>query len=180
MKRRGSVEAVIAALRDECAAELERIDRETAAELDRAPAPDGAAGPADGEARLLAARRQARERLAREDWADARTAIEAREAFLRRAAEAGLRALAAAPDEDRRAFLQQLADEGARRLGGAGFTIAVAPRDAALLPFAVPDPAVEGGCIVRAGNRAFDNTLRARAARFEPRWRAALGKAYWP
>lgn len=197
MRTLGSPAAVASAIDDDAAAECERIERETAAALARL-AEEEAAEPAalpEREVRLAAARREARERLAQEDLADAREALEARESWLRRAVAEGRRRLAEpAPAATRRAELGRLAREGLDRLPDDLVEIVVAPADAALLDEAwaraiAPgrtarvvrgDDALAGGCVVRRadGRVSFDNSLDARARRFEAAWRTALGALY--
>lgn len=197
MKALGSPAAVIAAVRDDAEAEVERLEREAEAALARLAAEDGAAREPlpDREPRLASARREARERLAREDLLDAREALEAREAWLALAVAEGTRLLdepvAAA---ERRRELAVLAREALERLRRDPVEVLVAPSDAGLLDAAwarelAPDRQVHvvarpglspGGCIVQreGGKVAFDNTREARARRFEAAWRTALGALY--
>jgi vacuolar-type H+-ATPase subunit E/Vma4 len=197
VKALGSPAAVVAALRDDADAEVELIERETQASLARLAAEEAAEPPVlpERELRLAAAHRRAREQLAQEDVLDAREALEGREAWLARAVAAGQRAIEEpAPAPQRRAELGRLAREGLDRLAGEAIDVLVAPADAALLDDAwardlAPGRAVRvvastelahGGCLVRSadGKVTFDNTLPARARRFEAAWRSALGALY--
>jgi vacuolar-type H+-ATPase subunit E/Vma4 len=197
MKALGSPAAVAAAVGDDADAEVDRIEREARAALARIAeeeAKDPAALP-EREVRLAAARREAHERRAREDLLDARESLEAREAWIHRAEAEGRRLLAEpAPAADRRAAIARLVQEGLDRLPGDTIVVAVAPADAPLLDEAwaralspgravrvVPEEGVSpGGAIVRSadGKVAFDDTLEARARRFEAAWRSALGALY--
>lgn len=195
MRSLGSSAAVAAAVREDEGAEVERIDRETVAALARLVEEDAAAPVAlpEREVRLGAARREARELLAQEDLRDAREALEARESWMRRAVVEGRKLLAdPVPAAQRRADLARLAREGLDRLPGDPVEIVVAPADAALLDDAwirdlAPgravrvvqgDDALAGGCVVQSGKVTFDNSLEARARRFEAAWRTALGALY--
>jgi len=200
MRTFGSSAAVVSAIREDVAAELERLAQQTAREVDRLRH-DDAARPLtlpERAARLATARRLMRERLSQEDWEDARAALEERERWLVQAVAEGERALGrpeSAPA--RRQLVQRLALEGLSRLSGRSFEVVVSSADAAVV-----DPewcralaaeaakgevrlvvaAVGGGCLVRGidGRARFDNTFPARARRFESIWRAALGHLYEP
>lgn len=197
MKALGSPAAVAAAVRDDADASVEKVERDLAAALARLAAEEGAepGAPVDRDARLAGARRQAREHLAREDLADAREPLEAREAWLRRVLAEGWRRLdEPQPQGARREQLARLAREGLDRVPGDEVEIVVSPADAALVDaswaatLAPPRRARlasdaglrAGGCLVRSsdGRVAFDNSLEARARRFEAAWRAALGGLY--
>jgi vacuolar-type H+-ATPase subunit E/Vma4 len=193
----GSVASVVAAIADEVDAEVEAIrGRVEAARAALASASAGEPGtPAEREGRLVAARQQARERLARADWEASRAALREREQWMTSVAEAGLRRLRA-PAADaplRRRELTALIQEAVEALPGTTFDAALSPADAALFDTAASLPAVPGadvrvsadeevggGCrvSVRGGRVSFDNTYPARARRAEPEWRAALGKLY--
>jgi vacuolar-type H+-ATPase subunit E/Vma4 len=197
MKALGSPAAVVAAVRDDAGAEVERLERESRAALARLAAEEAAEPAAipERESRLATARREARELLAREDLLDAREALEAREAWIVEAVAEGRRLLAEpVPAAERRADLARLAREGIDRLPGDAFDVIVAPSDAALLDerwagALAPGRAARvvaeagispGGCLVRSpdGKVSFDDTLEARARRFEVAWRTALGALY--
>jgi vacuolar-type H+-ATPase subunit E/Vma4 len=195
MKTLGSVAAVVAALRDEGREQAEQVLAAADARVS-APPPggqDGAPLPAS-EARRAAARRRARERLAVEDLADSRAALEARAAFFVRAAEEGGKLLRAPePDEVRRDRLHALAAEAIARLpGDRELIVALSPEDAAVMGegpapalgprvVVVADAALgPADCLVRTadGRLAVDNGVEARVRQFEPVWRAALAELH--
>jgi vacuolar-type H+-ATPase subunit E/Vma4 len=182
-----------AALRDDAAVEAERRLAE-ANETARRIAAD-TTPPQDPEPRLAAARREARERIAAEDWLDSRTAIEDREEWMRLAIErARARLIAPEPPADRRARLARLATEALAALPGDELVVALAPEDAAIVDAAwaaalrpgarvtvevVPE-AAPAGCTVRTadGRISSDNGVDARLRRFESACRVALGRIY--
>ena len=191
----GSVESIVAAIREEARAEIDRLDAETAATIARFCDEDRQTPVAvpDGDARIEAARRQARERAAEENWADRQLALESRERWMARVVALGLDRLRAADAATRRDDLLYLAGEAAARVGGPAVEIIVAPDDLALadptwcaqvagtigaaVTVAV-DAAVTGGCIARSadGRLNYDNTFTARTRRFEGAWRSALSE----
>jgi vacuolar-type H+-ATPase subunit E/Vma4 len=199
MKLLGSVASVVAAVREEATAEVEKLEREVGAELRRLEQEAARRPPAlaDRNERLAAARREARERLAREDWEDSRTALEERERWIQQVVAEGRRRLAEPMSAERqRALLTRLAAEALERLPGDRFEVVACAADAALMDeewcrevasaagklqlCAVAAEEIAGGCIVRTADRkiAFDNTFDARARRLESAWRAALGSSY--
>ena len=176
MQPLGSIAAVCAAIREDAAAEAERIAREGAAARERLLAVDeGPALPtAEREARISAARRHARELLATEDAADARTLLEAREQWMAAVVERAMRSLS---ESDRRNRLQALARELRQRLPKSILT--VAPEDVAFVEGAVADSSMHaGGMRATDGKLTLDESLEARARRLEPIWRAALGRIW--
>ena len=191
MKALGSVQSVLAAIREDAGAEIERVEKDAEAESARLGAEEARAVEAkDREERLAAASRAAREKLAREDSRDARAALEAREQWMAQAAELG-RALLLAPQplEARRALLTALVREARERLCGESCVIHVAPRDQDLLDDSLlaelavtrgPPAGIAGGCILRSasGKLSLDNSFEERARRFDASLRAALGKVY--
>lgn len=189
MKPAGSAASVLATLRDDAQAEIERIEQEAEAAVSKAARDEaGTAEPADRADRLAAAARQRRDRLAREDWEDRRVALRLREEWIGQVIEEGRKLLEEPGDlSRRRALLRTLADEALRRLPpGDRCTISVAARDGELLDADFlgerlargPPAPIRGGCIVRAANLVVDNSLEERERRFEAEWRAALAKAY--
>ena len=193
----GSVESVIAAIREEARAEGERIDAEAAAAIVRLGEEDARAPAvlADADARIDAARRRAREFAADEDWADRRVSLDAREQWLTRAAELGLERLRTLDAVTRREDLLHLAREAATRVGRAAVEILVGFED---LPLAdhqwiadvaastqatvtlAGSPAITGGCIARGadGRLSYDNTFRTRLRRLDAGWRQALSELF--
>ena len=191
----GSVESVVAAIREEAFAETDRIETQTAAAIARLREEDRQRPVAipDGDARIEAARRLALERAAEENWADRQLALESRERWMARAVALGLDRLRAADPATRREDLLHFACEAAACVGGRTVEIVVAPDDlplldsawrgqmAAMLDAAVTisaDPVVSDGCIARSadGRLHYDNTLAARTRRLEGAWRSALSE----
>jgi vacuolar-type H+-ATPase subunit E/Vma4 len=194
----GSAASVVEALRDEAAAEIEALERATEEEIRLLRSAAEARLPPDAglEARLAVARREAAQRLAREDLADRRGALEERERWIARATALGQERLASAGDPAaRRELLARLAREALASLPGDHFRISVSPADAPLLDAAwcraaagpsrrltvsSDDPPEGGGCLVRTedGRVSFDNGFAARARRFESAWRAQLARVF--
>jgi vacuolar-type H+-ATPase subunit E/Vma4 len=186
---RQEVEEEVARIREETERESERLKR--ARESEPVEVPDRAL-------RLESARREAAERLAREDWADRRAALEDREAWIAEAERQGLATLAR-PEAtaDRADLLLRFIGEALERLPGETFEVMLAPGDRASLNgdtglrlasvrgereivLKADDSARPGACLVRTGNgkTSFDNGLEARARRFENTCRAALAEIY--
>ena len=185
MKTLGSPQALLAAMREDGDAELERIEQEAQAQMARLDAQArGEIEAPDREERLAAAAREQRERLAREDWNDARSALEAREQWMQRAAVEGRKLLRTPPET-----LRALAIEALQRFPGEPCTLHVA-RDTAVDPalleelkLSAGEPVdIAGGCVVRSkvSPLSVDNSYGERAHRFEAQLRAALGKVYGP
>jgi vacuolar-type H+-ATPase subunit E/Vma4 len=191
----GSVEWIVAAIREEARAESDRLENETAATIARLREEDRQTPVVipDRDARLEAARRLARERGAEENWTDRQLALESRERWMTRVVALGLEQLRNADAATRRADQLHLACEAAARVGGPQVQIVVAPDDLALAGPAwraemaasvdvsvtvSADPAVTGGCIARSadGRLNYDNTFATRTRRFEAAWRAALSE----
>ena len=198
MRLAGSAASVVEALRDEAAAEIEALERSTEEEIRRLRAAAEEEPPPDagGEARLQAARREAAERLARDDLADRRGALEERERWIARAAALGQERLAQIGDTaERRELLARLAREALASLPGDSFRISVSPADAPLidadwqravagpsrrLAVSSEAPPAAGGCLActEDGRVSFDNGFAARARRFEAAWRAELARVF--
>jgi vacuolar-type H+-ATPase subunit E/Vma4 len=197
----GSVASVVAAVADDVEVQVEAVRRRAEAARAALRAQE-AADPAvlpQREARLMAARQQARERLARADWEAAREALQDRERWMAAVAEAGMGRLCAhgGDSEQRRQEIGALIGEALAVLPAGSFDVAVGAEDAALVaadqarlaelaprvPLCVrADDTVRGGCRVQARDArvSFDNTYAARAHRLEPEWRAAVGEVYGP
>jgi vacuolar-type H+-ATPase subunit E/Vma4 len=202
MRTLGSAASVAEAVREEAAREVERIRRDAEEAIARLEAALESADvtPADREARLSTARREISARLAAEDSEDRRTALEEREAWTERAIRLGSERLAREPDAaSRRELLLSLGVEAAGRLPSDDVEIAVAPSDGPLVDAAFLDELArragkrsaqraeegelpESGCIVSVpgGKVRADNTLSARARRFESAWRRELTEIYGP
>jgi vacuolar-type H+-ATPase subunit E/Vma4 len=193
MKAWGSAASVIAALRDDATAEVERLEREADASLNHLNPPVAAApaAPDDGE-RLARARRAVAELEADEDWQDVVAAAADRDAWIRGVADAGRRAIADAPDA--LAWTASLAIEAARQLPGTACIVSVpsslraAVTDAWRQEIArasgkavtVEAGAMTAGCIARTPDGAvtFDNRVEAREERSQATWRAAVARIY--
>ncbi|HUJ13252.1 MAG TPA: hypothetical protein VL284_05605 [Thermoanaerobaculia bacterium] len=163
MQTVGSVASIIAAIREDCAAEVERLDRSIAEQVEalRKEQETTSVAVADRESRLAAARRENQERVAQQEWEGRRAEIEQREAWI-------ARVVAKAHDawKPSREQLDALIHEATQNLGAAESEIKVIERD--------------GGCVVTAGDMVFDNTLDARSQRLEAEWRKALSEVYRP
>lgn len=187
----GSVASVIAAIREDAAAEVERIEESAAAECTqrRADAAAATIAIADRAERLADARRRAATVLAEAEWSGRRAVIEQREAWIRDVVANAIGRAAADPDS-----LAALAREALANLPALPCEIHVAAGDeqlageawCAVLAEATGKPAVTrgdaspiaGGCIATCGDVTFDNSFEARARRAEPQWRASLSKLY--
>lgn len=193
----GSVEAVVAAIREDALEETQRIEREGGVAVRRLQQEDAALPVvvADADARLAAARTRARERLAVEDWSDRQSALKAREAWVAAVVAAAEQRLEQRPAGDRLSGLVTLACEALDRLTAAECTLLVSIRDRAIIDAethhqlerttgkrvtVTADGTIAGGCIAesRDGRIRFDNTYAARVRRFEPVWRRALGERF--
>jgi vacuolar-type H+-ATPase subunit E/Vma4 len=201
MRTLGSAVSVVEAVREEAEREVERIRRESDEAVRRleADARIADATPLDRDARLAAARREVSASLAAEDAADRRAALEEREAWAMRAIDAGRRRLADDRDAvSRRELLLALAIEAAATIPFEEVEVGVAPWDARFVDAAFLDEVArrsgkrsakrsgnqddlpESGCVVSSpgGKVRSDNSLPARARRFEGAWRRALTEIY--
>lgn len=201
MKTLGSPESVADAVAEEAAREIERLLRDADAEVRRLREEGETADvtPRDRAARLAAAHREVSSRLAREDWEDRCAALQERERWAERAIRlARERFDAAGQPASRRELLLALALEGAGNLPPGAIEVASSAVDAPLVDDSlvaeiarrsgrpcVPASGADrpqSGCVVSTsgGKIRFDNSLEARARRFEPAWRAALTEIYGP
>lgn len=198
IKTLGNVAAVAAAIAEEAAAQIAAMEQELQAALAAIAAAEVVPTvPPELAARLEAARRAAADRQAADDLEDRRQWLEQRETWFARVVEEGWRRLRRPVEPaTRRERLARLAAEAVRALGSDECQLVVGPADRVLLDDAwrehleqttgariveiVADDTIRDGCIVRslAGNLMFDNTLEARARRFEGVWRRVLGKRY--
>ena len=163
MQTLGSPASVVAAIREEAEAEVERLQETTAAELAalRTEATSTSVVIADRDARLTAARREAEERIARQEWEGRRAVMQQREQWMQRVVAAAQERWTVTSGE----ALDALVREAKSRLPDGACEVIVSPR---------------GGCVVRCGDLSFDNTFEARARRLEPEWRSALSGMYQP
>ncbi|HEX9150042.1 MAG TPA: V-type ATP synthase subunit E family protein [Thermoanaerobaculia bacterium] len=200
MKTLGSPASVADAVREEASREVERLLRDTDEEIVRlrSEAQSGDVTPPDRPARLAAARREVSARLAREDWEDRRAALEERERWTERAIRLARERLDGDREAaSRRELLLALAVEAAERLPAGAVEISVSASDASIADDAFVEELArrarrtvarargdlpQSGCVVSTvgGKVRFDNSLEARARRFEPLWRAALTEIYGP
>lgn len=158
MQTLGSPASVIAAIREDAAAEAERIQEAAASELAsiRAEAASAEVAIADREERLAAARRETGERIAKQEWEARRAVIEQREEWIGRVvAKARERWGTLDP-----ARVAELVQEARAHLPDGAFQV--------------------DGCVVTVGNVSFDNSFEARSRRLEPEWRNALSGIYRP
>lgn len=180
----GSVASIVAAIREDAQAEVDRIDDTTAKEIETIRAEGAAASVAisDREARLAAARAEADERIARQEWDARRRVLEQRETWVDRVTAAARNSW-----QVDRAQLTALIREALQTIDAAEVEIAVAERDRPLVDVKklgrkvrLTNADIDGGCIVTGGNLVFDNSFEARARRLEPAWRKALSEVYRP
>ena len=163
MQTLGSPASVVAAIREEAEAEVERIQELTAAELAamKAEATATSVVIVDRDTRVTAARRETEERIARQEWEGRRAVMQQREQWIQRVvAEAQARWSVTSGEA-----LDALVREAKSRLPDGPCEVIVGPR---------------GGCVVRSGDLSFDNTFEARARRLESEWRSALSGMYTP
>ena len=176
METLGSVPSVVAAIRDEAAAEVEKLERE-------APkiAPE-AVVITDRESRIAGAHRENRERIAQQEWESRRAIVEQREAWIARVRQA------ARERWNDRDWLE-LAKEALERIPGDTCVLCHPERsegsgregDLAKLTgkkITFKPAPLSGGCIVTSGGVTFDNTFEAREHRLEAEWRRALSALY--
>ena len=163
MQALGSPASVVAAIREDAEAEVERLQEATAAELAtiRAEAASTSVAIVDRDARLMAARRETEERVARQEWEGRRAAMQQREQWIQRVVAAAQERWTVTTGD----ALDALVREAKSRLPDGPCEVLVSPR---------------GGCVVRCGDLSFDNTFEARVRRLEPEWRSALSGMYKP
>jgi len=160
MQTIGSVESVMAAIRDDAAAEVERIETTAAGGIrDARKLAEDFTPPGDESGLKAAAARRNGSLIAQAQWEGQRRFIEQRERWIAEVITAAAPLLANAGAEDLAALERE-----ARAVAGEGMC----------------EPAPGGGCIVRGKNIVFDNSFRERARRFEPSWRKALAELYRP
>jgi|GEM_PF-2963502 len=160
MQTIGSVESVVAAIRDDAAAEVERIEKTATTEIrDARKLAEDFTPPGDEAGLKAAAARRNAELVAQAQWEGQRRFIEQRERWIGEVIAAAAPLLANASADDVAALERE-----ARAVAGDGTCEAVPG----------------GGCIVRGKNVVFDNSFRERARRFEPQWRKALSEIYRP
>ena len=163
MQTLGSPASVVAAIREEGDAEVERIQESAAAELAAIASDVASADVAivDREERLAAARRSSEERVARQEWEGRRALMQQREAWIQRVVAKAQEGWGPSAAEK----LEALVREARARLPDGDCEVIAGTR---------------GGCIVRIGDLSFDNSFEARSRRLEPEWRSALSGMYKP
>ena len=184
MHTSGSVASIVAAIREDAEAEVERIDQSTRAQVAailREERETVVTIP-DRDTRLAAARRENQERLAQQDWEGRRAAIEQREAWIARVIATARERYRSTPEQQ-----TALVREALQNVDAAECEVLVSPRDRDLVDpsrfekkIHITTTELSGGCIVTAGPVVFDNSLDARAKRLESEWRKALGEVYKP
>lgn len=194
----GSIEAVVLAVQEDAKAEVEKIERDLATDIARLRQEDAALPVVvpDADARVAAARRQVRDRIAAEDGADHKAALSDRETWIRRAMTEGERKLRGLDAGLLRADLIHFAREALDRMPNTPLELLVPANHRELAETLLRDGALSGsgkvvtrvgvapevtsGCIVQTadGRIRYDNSYEARARRFEAAWRARLGEMY--
>ena len=193
MRAWGSAASVIAAIVDDAAAQIERLDREADEEKERRRAVHAQAPLIDPEPPLALARRNAAELDLEQDWQDALADARDRDEWIATVIEAGRSAVVAAGDVV--PWTGALVIEAVRHLPGCATAVVTVP--AAVLrvtgddwrealeaktgrPLILEPGSFAAGCIARTGDGrvSFDNRLEAREARTASEWRAALVHRY--
>ncbi len=150
MQTLGSPASVVAAIREDADAEVQRINETTAAELAsiRADAASATVAIADREERLGAARRANEERMAKQEWEGRRAAIEQREAWIQRV-------VAKAQETWTSGDVNALIREARSRMPQGTCEVAVSKSDRERVDVAdarVTTAPIAGGCVVTIGD----------------------------
>lgn len=163
MQTLGSPASVVAAIREEGDAEVERIQETAAAELATIATETASVNVAivDREERLATARRSTEERVAKQEWEGRRAVMQQRETWIQRVVTKAQEGWGPSSAET----LDALVREARSRLPDGSCEVIASPR---------------GGCIVKIGDLSFDNSFEARSRRLEPEWRSALSGMYKP
>jgi vacuolar-type H+-ATPase subunit E/Vma4 len=194
MRAWGSAASVIAAIADDAASEIERLERTADETMARRRATQaGVAAPVDPGPRLAMARRGAAELDLEQDWQDALAAARDRDEWIAAVIDAARPALATASDVV--PWTAALVLEAVDQLPAGASVIVAVP---AAIMLATDDAWRSGlenrtgrslvfekgtftaGCTARTGDGrvSFDNRLDARAARMATEWRTALVRRY--
>jgi vacuolar-type H+-ATPase subunit E/Vma4 len=195
MKSWGSIAAVVAAMAEDAAVEIERLERDADAEcaaLASQPAPPR---PPECETARITAERQIAEAEQDAELGEFSERLEERERWIARVVElAQARLGPGAAAEGERDRLRALAVDGARRLSGASCTVLVPGSVRSWLDerwiaqvaaaagkrIEIDSGTHSGGCIVVSEDRRWsvDHSYSARSRRSEAQWRAALCRMY--
>ena len=179
MQTLGSPASVVAAIHEDAAAEVERIDDARSTELASIGAETSSADVtiADRDLRLAAARRDSDDRVAKQEWEGRRAAIEQRETWIQTIVARAQELWASTTPEQ----LSALIREARAHMPEGACEVAVNPRDRDSVQLAnatVKTAEIAGGCIVTIDDVSFDNSFEARSRRLEAEWRGALSGMY--
>jgi len=197
----GSVDALVAAIRDEADSAIEARRQASDGELEGLEVAPGGRDPRrdddERRTRLAIAHRVVRERRARDEWLGGKELLEARERWVDGVVREARRRIRDMPPTARPVALARLAEEAFRRLPGDHGVVRLAPGDAdsidtdwasrvaaragkSHVDIQADESVAAGGCLVTTANGAmtFDNTLEARSKRFEAEWRALLAALF--
>ena len=194
MRAWGSAASVVAAVADDAAAEIERLEHAAEeATIRRQAAQTGVPAPIDPGPRLAMARRGAAELDLEQDWQDALTAARDRDEWIAAVIRIARPAIATATDVVQ--WTAALIVEAVGHLPDCASAVVAVP--ASILSAVDQDwrPALESttgkslvveagtftaGCLARTGDRrvSFDNRLEAREARMSTELRTALARHY--
>jgi vacuolar-type H+-ATPase subunit E/Vma4 len=189
------VAAVVAAIREEAAAELDRLARQAvtaraALSIER----DRPIDIADRDRRLAEARARAQRNEDDESWQDTLDDLQERDRWIAHVAAAGRASLTSGADDWTRTWMAELVCEAAQALPAGACTIVVPAARLELFDhrwraqleartgraLAVEAGSLAAGCVVRLADRpiAYDNSLDARERRMHAEWRSALARVY--
>ena len=179
MQTLGSPASVVAAIHEDAAAEVERIDSALAAELSSIQNETASADVTvpDRALRVAAARRNNEDRVARQEWEGRRAAIEQREAWIQAVVARAQELWTASTPEQ----LNGLIGEARAHMPEGACEVAVNARDrdsVVLSDARVTTAPIAGGCVVTIADVSFDNSFEARSRRLEAEWRGVLSGIY--
>jgi vacuolar-type H+-ATPase subunit E/Vma4 len=194
----GSIDSVVLAIQEDAQSEVEKIDRDLAAAIARLREEDAALPMVvpDADARIAAAQRQVRDRLAAQEWADYQAALTMREAWVQKVIEEGTRRVRALDPAVARGYLTDMVRDGVERMPDETLDVLVPEawremaetllRDGTLARFGktigriIVSADIASGCLVQTadGRLRYDNSDEVRARRLESAWRARLGELY--
>jgi vacuolar-type H+-ATPase subunit E/Vma4 len=196
MKTLGSVAAVVAAIREEANAAIERLEQEAAREIaSLARPPAVVTADPESDSRVASARARAHDRESQEEWNAGLEDLQDRERWMNRVVAAGRAAFADASDPAAvKRLIAALVKEAAAQLPDGACVVVVPAAIAAHLDdgwrvqtsgsigrqVSVEAGPVAAGCIVRLVDRpmAYDNSVEGRERRTQVEWRAALARVY--